>query len=394
MIVHRTREQIIAHRVVDQPSVMKLSVLESAEEPSTVELVVLRPPAASTLILPVVLYSSVPVVNTTNETLRGTTADSTENRVPAEVSELRVAIRDIASCDEEQLDQQLRGLSRKKRDIVLEELRNAVSMADAKMESAFQHAVGADCPAARLGTSVQQSMQDPPLASREAAAKSEQWRQSAQCAREEIEEAGNSKPWEEAKLGAAPTAAPTDLSAIIACIVEYAMPVAAGRKATEQSSSKSHTCFQCGEVGHFQQACPKKVGNPKVGRDLAKGSTEPRKAPLREGKRQDHPSFSTQLMWRRRVAGSVRDPDKAYGKPCYCEIELLGLTAEALVDTGSVVSIIPTVMLDKAKDHGIDIDGIVVEAGDPNKHRVYDASGNPMKFLKVIEVNVNVKGAR
>ncbi|VDO37679.1 unnamed protein product [Heligmosomoides polygyrus] len=51
-------------------------------------------------------------------------------------------------------------------------------------------------------------------------------------------------------------------------------------------------------------------------------------------------------------------------------------------------------MLDKAKDRGIDIDGIVVEAGDPNKHRVYDASGNPMKFLKVIEVDVNVKGAR
>ncbi|VDP03198.1 unnamed protein product [Heligmosomoides polygyrus] len=194
------------------------------------------------------------VVNTTNETLRGTTADSSENRVPAEVSELRVAIRDIASCVEEQLDQQLRGLSRKKRDILLEELRNAVSMAEAKMESAFQHAVGADCPAARLGTSIQHSMQDPPLASREAAAKveltqrsgcdrdlvqqrmdtyeqelaqlrmqlqlfqSEQSRQSAQGAHEEFAEAGN---------GGVPTAAPTDLSAIIAGIVEYAMPVAA-----------------------------------------------------------------------------------------------------------------------------------------------------------------------
>uniref|UniRef100_A0A183GP00 PKS_DH domain-containing protein n=1 Tax=Heligmosomoides polygyrus TaxID=6339 RepID=A0A183GP00_HELPZ len=82
---------------------------------------------------------------------------------------------------------------------------------------------------------------------------------------------------------------------------------------------------------------------------LAKGSTEPRKAPSSQGKRQDHPSF-------------------------YTQIELLGLTAEALVDTGFVAFIIPTVLLDKAKDRGIDIDGIIVEA--------------------VIEVDVNVKGAR
>ncbi|VDO74009.1 unnamed protein product [Heligmosomoides polygyrus] len=212
--------------------------------------------------------SAAMVVKSANETLRGTTADSSENHVPAEVSNLRVAIRDIASCVEEQLDQQLRGLPRKKRDIVLKELRNAVSMAEAKMESAFQHAV--------VLTAQQPGW-------------SEQRRQSGQGAREEITEAGT---------------------------------VSLGKRRSSRGG-----------------------------------------VALRE-------AFVTLI--------------KHMGKQCYREIELLGQTAEALVDTGSVVSIIRTVMLNKAKDRGTDIDGIVVEAGDPNKHRVCDASGNPMKFLKVI----------
>ncbi|KAK5970573.1 hypothetical protein GCK32_010214, partial [Trichostrongylus colubriformis] len=67
---------------------------------------------------------------------------------------------------------------------------------------------------------------------------------------------------------------------------------------------------------------------------------------------------------------------------------------KALIDTGSVISIIPVGLLKLAQELGVDMDSMVTMLGEAEENQVLDASGNPMKFLMRIAVDIKVKGAK
>ncbi|KAL6723983.1 hypothetical protein Aduo_018922 [Ancylostoma duodenale] len=159
-------------------------------------------------------------------------------------------------------------------------------------------------------------------------------------------------------------------------------------------------CFECGEAGHFADKCPKRHSKGKTNQGRAPNPPSDNRelagpARLMKEKRSEKMSFSTHLnSWCLKVRKDESDnPTAAYGKPCYCDIELLGVKAKALIDTGSVISIIPVGLLKRAQHAGSDLDEMVTMMEDDDDVQVYDASGNPMEFLMRIALEIKVQGA-
>ncbi|WKX95827.1 hypothetical protein Q1695_012348 [Nippostrongylus brasiliensis] len=81
-----------------------------------------------------------------------------------------------------------------------------------------------------------------------------------------------------------------------------------------------------------------------------------------------------------------------FGKKMSTELELFGRKWKGLLDTGSEISIIPAQVLLQAKSDGFDIDSDVPEFSIDDSQRVYDASGNAMHFVTVVEVKLKECG--
>ena len=97
---------------------------------------------------------------------------------------------------------------------------------------------------------------------------------------------------------------------------------------------------------------------------------------------------------------SIDLPAVAYGKPCYCDIELLGVKTKH-ADTGSSksidqyrISIITIGLLKRAQRVGSDLNKTVTMVTDNKTVQVYDASGNPMELFICIIIGIKVQEAR
>ncbi|EYC38184.1 hypothetical protein Y032_0736g1942 [Ancylostoma ceylanicum] len=66
---------------------------------------------------------------------------------------------------------------------------------------------------------------------------------------------------------------------------------------------------------------------------------------------------------------------------------------KALIDTGSVISVIPVGVVEKVQRSGVDLDSMATMMGDGEEAQVYNASGDPMEFLMRIATDVKVCGA-
>ncbi|RCN43506.1 hypothetical protein ANCCAN_10514 [Ancylostoma caninum] len=138
---------------------------------------------------------------------------------------------------------------------------------------------------------------------------------------------------------------------------------------------------------------PRKKDQPK---SVEKAASKPKA--IKESStrsKQTRNTFSTHLKsWCCKIK-RVRSPkpDSAYGGPCLCNIEIFGMKAKALIDTGSVITIIPLGLLKKAMKRGADLDKMVTMMGSGSATQVYDASGNLMSFLMLIAATISVEGA-
>ncbi|KAK6054478.1 zinc knuckle [Cooperia oncophora] len=162
---------------------------------------------------------------------------------------------------------------------------------------------------------------------------------------------------------------------------------------------RSRKCFSCSEEGHRARKCPK----PRTTAAPGKTVDPTQKLNRHDRPQQQNPQSTNKASITTRLqewCGTVSVPRKgsssksqAYGKPSLCEVISLGIRAKALIDTGSVISIISLGTLRRAQKEGADLDSMVTMLGEVNVQDIKDASGNPMKFLQLISTNLEVQGA-
>nr|CDJ91492.1 unnamed protein product [Haemonchus contortus] len=70
------------------------------------------------------------------------------------------------------------------------------------------------------------------------------------------------------------------------------------------------------------------------------------------------------------------------------------MSRNALLDTGSQISILPLKMLREAQRAGFDIDKDVEEVPIPNQRTIYDASGNPTEFKGAVRLTIKTKNVK
>ncbi|KAL6730721.1 hypothetical protein Aduo_001670 [Ancylostoma duodenale] len=158
-------------------------------------------------------------------------------------------------------------------------------------------------------------------------------------------------------------------------------------------------CFNCGEAGHAAPQCPKRDG----GRPTHRFQNKPRW----NGRNQVvHPTPNNAVGgitladeidgWCRTVQGGASPSDsqpRAVGQPCVCNVEIFGVATKALIDTGSVISIVPVGLLKIARQHGVNFEDEAKKVGNGNGRTLIDASGNPMSFLAELVADVRVQEA-
>ncbi|KAK6018450.1 zinc knuckle, partial [Ostertagia ostertagi] len=147
-------------------------------------------------------------------------------------------------------------------------------------------------------------------------------------------------------------------------------------RAGARSKESRPKCYGCGEEGHVVKKCPKQVAK----------DTKQRKQP--------GPSQTLSKIKDVRMEAQSNGMTEAYGKPYICNITIFGIIAKAMIDTGSVISIVPMGLLKHAQNNGVDLDGMVKVMDWCAKRPIVDASGNTMSFLKLIATDVELHGAQ
>lgn len=74
-------------------------------------------------------------------------------------------------------------------------------------------------------------------------------------------------------------------------------------------------------------------------------------------------------------------------------LNLLGFVAPALIDSGSMVSIIPIGLLEKAQRRGFDVDSLATTSS-REISPLFDASDNQIDVLGAVEIDAELEGGR
>lgn len=151
---------------------------------------------------------------------------------------------------------------------------------------------------------------------------------------------------------------------------------------SEKRKKKQPKCFNCNESGHFRRDCkaPRKVG------ESDKTTAQRRKA---EGPK----VFTASLdKWLCGAVESAWRKDGLVGERTVRNVNLLGLSKKALLDTGSQISIVPLEMLRAAREAGFDLNADVEEVPIRCQDAVYDASGNRMRFKGAVQLTLQLEG--
>uniref|UniRef100_A0A7I5E7W1 Integrase catalytic domain-containing protein n=1 Tax=Haemonchus contortus TaxID=6289 RepID=A0A7I5E7W1_HAECO len=137
-----------------------------------------------------------------------------------------------------------------------------------------------------------------------------------------------------------------------------------------------------GSYGHVARDCP--------GRVAKVNQIEPKeKEPSRDGRSLSSIINEARCM-RMNITGKGSEENDLIGKRLTISLKVLGKQCQALVNTGSMISIVPMELLAKAQDKGVDLDSpsMIPKA---KLKPVYDASDRRMDFLAAVYLEVELK---
>ncbi|VDO71348.1 unnamed protein product [Heligmosomoides polygyrus] len=148
-------------------------------------------------------------------------------------------------------------------------------------------------------------------------------------------------------------------------------------------------CHKCKKPGYLRRDCRESVQTPaeqaRPGLDITrKRQPQPQNKPR---------TFQATLGTRSCSTHHKEDEESVLtGPQTVTEVELLGQKTNALLDTGSQISILPLELLQKAADSGFDLDNDVEEIPNVDRVPIFNASGNQIVFKGAVRLTVAVDG--
>ncbi|KAK6026331.1 zinc knuckle, partial [Ostertagia ostertagi] len=147
--------------------------------------------------------------------------------------------------------------------------------------------------------------------------------------------------------------------------------------------SENRKCYSCSRYGHVARECP--LRTTRVNQIEPKNS-----APT-----QKQETLSSIIKQARCMGVAVKEsPTETgdlIGQRITVPLEVKGERCEALVDTGSMISIVPVGLLARIQDKGFDVDSWTM-IPKSELRPVFDASNNRMNFLAAVYIKVTVAG--
>ncbi|KAK6019603.1 zinc knuckle, partial [Ostertagia ostertagi] len=154
-------------------------------------------------------------------------------------------------------------------------------------------------------------------------------------------------------------------------------------EADELDSSRSvadnRKCYKCLRYGHIARNCP--LSAIRVNQVREQGSAE--KKTLSE--------IINQARSLGMVAQDIGKATELVGNRIVKQLNLLGGRHPVLIDTGSMISVIPVETLAKAQDEGMNLDALKL-VKESQLAPVFDASDNRMRFFGAVYIETELEG--
>ncbi|KAK6031471.1 zinc knuckle [Ostertagia ostertagi] len=157
------------------------------------------------------------------------------------------------------------------------------------------------------------------------------------------------------------------------------------RERDNREPAQGKKCYQCSRFGHIARECPSRA-------------VRVNRASQMKTQSEDGETKMSSMIQRGRSLGMTTQGRGAgktdlIGSQIVIPLKFLGEQCNALVDTGSMISIIPIEIVARAQDRGFDVDSLSVVPKSKLKP-VFDASNNEMDFMGAVYIQVETEGGR